>query len=206
MKVGVMDGGTEAFNNMVDSSYDPKVLNFIQNGYQKFANVLSTGYESFMDRSKSLYEEYNGADVIQRAKSMLYNISGIGDNTIRYLDADNIYNPNDVMKRYIMAQPDIYKLNQTESCNAYSGIYVDVDPCALNYQQHVDYTRVMNGVTQYDTTEESNIREDLIYYEDNLDIPELHFIEQTAILNTWDRARELMNDDLDPTDLEGGEL
>ncbi len=193
----MIDGGEEAFNVAVYGipKGDDSVF---QKGYERAKRLIRDKSSTFLQEAKNLYESYNGAEAVSRAKRLLRGLRGIGadDASIYYLAEREICKANVEMRKYVLAQPTLNKLYQTQSCDTWSGDnFKLVNEYKGNPKENPDYLTVMDGV---DVDEE-----EMIIYDGEI---ELDTLEQFDIISTWQNVENLIQQGIDPTDINQGRL
>jgi hypothetical protein len=197
MQVNTISTDSAGFNNIL-YSHDNNVLEYLQQNISNAYERLQGYNSSFLETAMTMYDRVNSSEAIMRAKSMIHNIGGHMDPMGIYpISEENIYDANYNMQRYIMIQPDMYKLNKQQRCSAFEDTYLDVDPDSTVLEEHLDYRSVMDGLLTED--EDGNG-----VYTEYLDMEntELHFMDKVAIMDTWDTVRNMVAQGLDPSSVD----
>lgn len=195
MKVNVIRGGDLAANAFLYGVPDPGVINYLQAGIQKAAEVTGNMGRSFIESAKAIYDRFNSSSAINAAKALLYNVTDhMGGMTIQHLTVDN-YKPNIIMQRYIMCQPEIANLYKQNMCNGFQDSYIDLEPNTYG-KERFEYDLIMDGVLQLEQEDPYMIHTSQTLYDD------LESLDQFAILNTWDTVANMLANGKDPTDLD----
>lgn len=200
MNVNVVRGGRGSFNALLYNVPDNNTLNWINNNMNKAREALVGVGDTLMNTASMLYNKVNSNAAINSAKAM---VSSQGDHGNQYmvygLGYDNMGSANYIMQQYIMANPVVNKLYQDNMCNGFEETYYNPEPDVYGTDR-LDYRRVMDGVL----TEEDGCM--VINHYSSTDDVELEPYDKWAILSTWAQAEQLILNDIDPTDPEGGEL
>lgn len=209
MQVRTVQGGTDALNALVYPQPDPTFLQYLDNNLQYAKEKLGGIATGFVDTVNTLYNKYNGEAILNAGKMLLQNVGGhMNQNVIYPVSYEQLGNANYVMQRYIMAEPTVNKLYQTNSCMGFDQTYVDYEPDNVG-KERLDYRNVMNGVLDFDN-DEGVIR---YYSHDDEDIytelnkyGELDVLDKFSILETWDNVAYAIAGDIDPTSYDMDEL
>lgn len=180
--------------------------------YQQVAtmsNTLNDIGKQFMDGSKDIYAKINDADMIRKAKAAIKSAIGISfiNEVVYYNSLEAIMAATPYMQNYLMANPTIRDLYNTQLCDGYSGTYVDVFPGTIG-DTHYHYRRVMDGVIQDIEDADGNYQWIAKTYMDELfhGDRELDISEKSKILATWEVMDLFIKQRKDPTKVNGGNL
>jgi hypothetical protein len=186
----------------------PGTLSFIESTMNNVSNVLTAGGQTFLSNARTIYDNLNGSYAMQLARAAINKVGNMFTRTdiheIR--EIDRMQNANLIMQRYIMANPEVRGMFQSQLCNGYSDTYVDMEPGKIG-ENHYDYRRVMNGIVKEDKADDGEYMSS--YYLDELaeGDRELMHDEQVSIMKTWEEISYLMkHGKSDPTDPLNGSL
>lgn len=210
----VQTGGTNpflAFEMNAFGDQHANMYNFIQSQYDNMSTTMDEASRRFVETAREVSNRVNDSTAIRLAKAAINKISAIWqDGGIRqYNTYAEIQNANDVMRRYIMANPAIRAWFHQEACDGYSGKYEDVQPGRIG-EDHYDYRRVMDGIVVFDQPDadgtvnwtSTNYLDEILDGDEELDIS-----KQLDIIRTWSVFEdELRFGATDPTDVFNGKL
>lgn len=185
-----IQGGADAFNALAFGQVHPNTSSFIDNVMSRPMQVTSEIGRSFMEMAHQTYDRVRNSDTARIMAAVRRQFSTRWDeDVIKSLQTlDGIQAPPMVMKRWIMASPDIRELYHNQACDGYSGDYVDAQPGKIG-EEHYDYRRVMDGIVQ--ENEDGWFFDE--YIEDTIEGDrELTAEDQSAILVTWDAAKTML--------------
>jgi len=202
MVVNVVSGGNLARRAMMYRPPTEEMRAYFQNNLLEASSKLGESHAGFLEQSKAVYEQYNSDAAILAAKTILMNsTSHLSQDVIHGVTHDTIQDANLITQRFIMAQPDLNKLYQKNMCNGFEETYFEresgVDPV-----WRTDYLAATDGLMQFDD-DESYIT---FNSWDTEDTPELDAIEKFTIADTWSKVVDLINEGIDPSDIDRGAL
>lgn len=201
MQVNVIRGGDAAFNALLYPPPDQNFLTYLQNNIQTAADAVSGMGTAFVDTVKSMYNRYNSTEAINASKALLHSTgTHFNQNVIYPVGYDNFTTANLLMQRYIMSEPSVSELYRDNMCYGYQETFYDNEPGTYG-KERTDYRNVMDGVMEFE--EDQAVFK---YYSHSSEEPDLDTLDKLSILDTWDNAIRLIEEGIDPTDLEGGEL
>lgn len=203
----VIVGGRAEFNGLVYGDKHPGTTRFLQNQANiGFSNTLTGVGKQMFSNIQSLYDKFNGENVMRLAKAARRKVSGLfQQDVIKPLwSIEEIQRATVNMQRWVMAHPGLREIYHQQRCDGYSNTYVDMHPGDVG-EKHYDYRRVMDGFVQED--DEGTFK--VTYYYD--DVPEddvdLTLRDKVDITNTWDQiSRFIKHTDHDPTSVYGEKL
>jgi len=175
----------------------PELVDMIKNTNRVFMDTIGVYSRSLVSAAKKLNNYFNNNPLIEKIKSRLTQSDVIlSDTAIHRINPVNIYNPSLTMKRYIMANPRAYTLYRKERINGYDDIWLNqernIDP-----KWRDDYIDVVDEVMQYDKDNDEGYTDHYVGRENKLT-----FMEQIVVKEAWDVFNRLIDEDLDPTDIE----
>ena len=202
----VISGGTTAFDAVLYPETNPVNQLYIENQLSQFSQSLNDAGRRFLEGTRQIYEQVNSSEAVHIARTALRAAKGIfHPNHIAPLTTlTALQDARPVMQRWIMAQPDLRQLYQSQQCAGYPDVYYDLYPRDCG-ESHYDYRRVMDAMVQENAeTGEWFVR----YYPDDLvegDRALLHG-EKVDILSTWDVVQLFIDAKEDPSNPFGGKL
>lgn len=166
--------------------------NYLQQQIQQLGPVMNSFGERLMGAVQTSYDFVTDQLTQMGLKHELQSQGlGVVDNYFVELpDWEAMQQANLTMQRWVMAQPDVRDLYQSQDIDGYSDEYVDLDEGGIG-ESHYDYRRVMDGViTDGEEVDEWVIKH---YFEDLLPGDrELDHYEKELILNTWEAAKYML--------------
>jgi len=202
MQARVISGGDAGFEALVYTQPDGNLLNYINNSINSATAKLGNIASNFIDTTRSIYENYNSAAVINSAKALVSTLDNhINPDVIIRYNTSTVFNATPKMQEYIMVQPELFDLNRNQQCSAYDDMYYNVDPSVKNVEEHIRYKEVMDGMLQFDDNGDGFI----VSYSSS-EIDDLHPIDQFSIRDTWDAVADLIANGIDPSSPDGDEL
>jgi hypothetical protein len=193
-----------AFNYMLYPEQHINTRQFVQQQLSGFNNSLTDVGRSFIETSRSIYDQFNNSNAIRMAKAVVRMAKGIfHPNTIYELnDLEVMRSCQPIMQRYMMAEPTIRKLYHQQRCDGYSDTYYDVQPKVVGVD-HYDYRRVTDGMVNDDDDGWTCVN----HYEDlRPDDKDLSIEEKVDILKSWELAEMFIKAGEDPTNVFGGKI
>ena len=190
-----------ALNMITSGGYIPdNALQDIQNRYNQFVTKLRDRATEFIEYTQRIADYFSNSRVVRTVKEAIDRTDIVlNENSIYRLNEETIYNPGFRMRRYMMALPDVYNLYSKNRCSGYEDEWFDPQPLVKEPTIREDYLRVVDGIMQW--REDGNGYIIFSSVDDKLSL-----VEQLKILDSWDIAKRLINEGLDPTDPNRGEL
>ena len=225
MQAQIIHGGSPTtFNLLVYPEQSSSIQHYIQNQIQSFSSQVSgavnTYAQSFVDRAKQLYEQYNNSAVIQAARATLRAASAVfHPNTIVAFDnIEGLQAASPMMQRYLMADPVVRQYYFEQRIDGYADTYRNIHGKVVG-DQHYDFRRVTNNVVfteqeyaelhgkEYTQEEAQYGWISVSHSEDLLEGDrELKTYEQHDILGDWQLQRAYLKSLQDPTNPFGGDV
>ena len=198
IQANVIQGGDSGFDALLYPDVGYLDMSSFSNRLDDVKNRIVGVSESFLNKTKTVYDNINNSETLTIARNALNSARGILRPDVIYrASEDNVFNSTGLMSRYIMAEPTIRGLYQNNKCDGFSNSYIDMYPETLK-EEHIDYCRVMDGVMVYP---KNNDEWEINYYSNTMDEePELTIQNQFDILDTWDVVSNLIAEGIDPTD------
>lgn len=147
--VKLVSGGAATFNALSYQEHHPSTLQYLSGQFDQVAGAFSQAGQSFLDKAKGLYEQFNSSEALRRARALARATVGVfqRDEVRRYMTLGEIQQANQRMQRWIMADPATREEYHALRCDGYSDTYVDMHPGDIG-EKHYDYRLVMDGVMQ----------------------------------------------------------
>ncbi len=176
---------------------------YFHNSVQSYVRAAKDISPTFTKLISDRYNQLTNSQTIQHLKNLKNRIASLWEpNSIRsLLTINDIQQAPDIMKRWVMAEPNLREMYQLGGISAYDNSYVDKYPNTLE-KQHYDYRRVTDGVSMMiDDHAEYTIYQEYVEDDDILSIA-----QKCSILSTWDIIQShLASDDMsDPTSVWNG--
>jgi len=196
MKVNVIrtDNPDMVMKMSLGGFHNEDTVNYFKDNYNNFAKRVGDGASAFVNTVKNVYNYVSNVSVIDSAKRALTRVdSVINDKIIYPVNHDNIHRPGLVMRKYIMAEPTLYKKYDNNLCSGYEDEWENQDQ-EYKPEWRDDYLKSIDGVIGDDKT--------IFMTEEN----HLSSRERFIIQNAWDTVSDLIACGVDPTDFEKGEI
>jgi len=194
MRVNVVNGGDEAFNALVYPQPSSAVISYLKNNIESAMSTVSNMSQGFIDNVKRMYSSVNGSEALLNGKLLTMN-AGVHLNQNVIYPVHNFQDTNLIMQRYLMSCPEVSELNKNNMCHGFQETYLDLEEGVYGTDR-TDYRDVMSGILTYEGEHGEGVFK-RYYHTDGVD---LDFIDKLSIITTWDNARKMINDRLDPTD------
>ena len=199
MVVEHINGGEQAFEAMLYKPHSESTLSYINNNIAAAADALGSAGSRFIDKSISLYNQFNNSALINATKAFIYGTgTHMSQDMIYPLYENNMHEANLVMQRYIMANPVVSNMHKKNMCDGWSETFFNQQPDAYGKDRY-DYMRVMDGILQHEDNEEEEGDAYIMHYTTDDDEEDLDTFDKFAILDTWHAAEQLIYQDIDPT-------
>lgn len=204
----VIEGGNVVFDALaygVDQR--PETTNYFRQEIENIGTTLTDVGRNFFSNARTLYDNINNSEVMRMARSAIQTAATLfTPNVIMPLiSLEQFQTAGLVMQRFIMANPVVREKYHAQQCQGYSETYIDMYPKDIG-ESHYDYRRVMTGVIQEDSDNESwSVK----FYPDDLveGDKELMHDEKVDIIKTWDYVNLFIESgDKDPTCPYGSKL
>lgn len=172
--------------------------------HQFIQNVDPSWGGQLIQRTKELYDRYNGAHVIGMVQNALNNVASISrpDMVFEFKEISDFQTAQPVMQAYLMANPVARKLYHANQCDGYSDTYIDPAPGIIGFG-HDPYAHVMNGVIQLPAANDET--GDLHFTNfssawQTADSEMLNIHQKASVINSWAVLERLFEEgDRDPT-------
>lgn len=196
MAVNVVYGDTADVNALIYQLPHQNTVNFIQQRMQDASQRIVGAGQQFFNQARDLYDRFAGEAAIRKAKAAKRAMGSLwDDNEVRTLsNVEELQAANNVMRRWVMANPMIRDMYKKQQIEGYDTLYKDPFPDEASGEDNYDYRRVMNGIVEefVDTDGEDNWRattwiEDLLPEDHELD-----FLDQNEVLCTWEALENIV--------------
>jgi len=173
---------------------DERSSNYFRENYERFVSRMGNHADTFVNAVKNAYEYVTNTDVLRRAKQALTRVDGaMNDKFLYHVDMETIHRPGLLMRRYVMAEPVLYKKFENNLCSGYEDEWDNVEQ-DMKPKLRDDYLHVMDGYVGDEST--------LFYADEN----PLTTRERFIVHNAWDMVADLIASGVDPSDFEKGEI
>lgn len=205
MVFNVIQGGRDAFNSFFYPPPSAGILDYLNNGLTRAAELVSDYSNTFMNKVHTLYNYYNSNEAIESAKLNVLQCESVIRNDVIYpISVENLGNANYTMQRYIMAHPMVTDLHSKNMCNGFSDTYIDSEDNDHIKDNH-EYCEAMNGVIQFDENGNGYFEQITSVGIDGK-LEDIDLMDQVFIWETWDNVMESITLGIDPTDPHKGNL
>lgn len=200
-KANVVNGGDVAASALLYKQPDITMMDYLKGNMNNILNHATNLSDRFINTVKNMYNKAHDSNVITTSKLLLNSAEyALDQHTLYAVPYDGFNNINLAMQQYVMAYPEINKLNRQNKCYGFQDTYVDPEPDTYGEERY-DYQRVMDGVLQHDS-------EGLAYskHYSNADEVKLDNVDKISILDTWHNVARYLAENIDPTDPDLDEL
>jgi len=171
---------------------------YIKTKYNEYVNRLGTAGNMFKDSLSNMYNYFNNNNFIQNTIKNLTRTGVINsEDVITQINESNFQGTNYIMRRYIMANPIIYRKGTLNRINAYGGQWYDNENEGVDPFKRLDYLNVIDSTLQH--------RKDGTGYMSFTNTSEgnpLDMEDRLIIQDTWDILNNMIANDMDPTDID----
>ncbi len=168
-------------------------LNFLRQRQGETAHYFNNEQSVHGAQSMQLYNMFNSDEAIQRSKMLLSQTEGVMNNDVIFdMTPSNYDKVNYNMQRYILSNPFIYRKYNQQSIDGYSGGFIDMNKHNIP-RERIDNIHVTSGLV----TRTNDVINTTLIRHDN----PLSSIEKSSIYKSWRTALNLLNQDIDPTDI-----
>jgi hypothetical protein len=204
MQIGAMvDGGIDAFNAIAYGVSNENNINYNAMSINNFKDKLGHILPDFTNKAVDTFKRFNSEIVINNAKSIINKVMGVDvkQDEILFYGPNNIGNANTIMSNYILANPKIGELFNRQMCHGFADTYIHTEDILAIKENNSYWCKAVNGTAIEEDGEEFGI----FISSDETD-ENIRDIEKADILNTWEVAESMLENGIDPTDPEYGEL
>lgn len=145
---------------------------------------------------ENIFNRTYGQEVLSEARTVLREASSmLRDDIIHSVYFDN-YTPNLITQSYIMEEPEVRKMYTKGLIDGFNGTYMDPEPDQDVTIFRENYAKVMNGMVK---EVDNEFGTEMLLYPHLEEGGDLDFNDKIIVLQNWDVARALLNNDTDPT-------
>ena len=193
-KPNIIMGDAQAFEDIVYGPPTNNLANYIGASMRALGSYITDRSRDFFSNANRVYQQFTGEQARHRIyKNILNNSIYLSGDTLSLMTEDNYNNLSNINKRYLMVDPEIYRMKEKDSIGAFDGVYEDRDSYVTDVYWKRDYLEVNSGLVY--------IEDDKAKYSSTLvNDHNLCFSEQLIIKNNWAVAKKLMADDIDVTE------
>lgn len=203
-------GGLMGFDALSSVPPPPSTVEYMQNAWNNTVSRFTQTAQDMLSHVADKIAPYNYQTLQQIALSVYNRVDSMWmDDRIQPLwDISHFQFAPSTMVRWLMAEPTIRQLYHDGQAEGYGESYLDTAKGQVG-ENHFDYRLVVDGM-YYEEAEDEFSRTDYFVEADpnfNPDYDTLNFMEQSAILSSWNNlaAFALRRDD-DPTSQFGAKL
>lgn len=190
-----VSGGSDVFDAMAFGQRNMNTVAYLENQINAASQYFQAAGQDFFQRSRQVFDQFNGSEALRLAKSALRTIQHAFDSDcVTYLyDLASIQQAQPVMQRWVMVMPEVRQYYHAQQCEGYSDTYVDSDP-GVSGVMHADWRLVNDGVVQMLPEDDPSGAEFKyqVFYEQADDGSVLSTAEKMDILATWDVVAKLI--------------
>lgn len=201
----LIDGDAMSFRAAAYGRPNPATVQFLQQQFSNPSRALLVANSSFLERSRSMFDQNFGSAAMARLESVRRNLRRAwDDDDIRpLLTIEAMQAAKPQMQRWIMANPFIRKLYKEGRVSGFGDSYVDHKKQGIG-ADHYDYRVAMSGFATFNDEDGWTAT---TYGDELLEGDERPtFSEQIDIFQTWCEAEyHLLNDKRDITSPEDNE-
>lgn len=197
--IQVVDGGSTSFDALFFPRQNPINTHYIQqnisNVMQKLNESGRNFFQSTLNTTAKLFDPDEIAKATRHLTTMAKNFFFDPNNIYPITTLDDLQTASLQMQRWVMAEPSIRQAYLSQQIDGYSDTYVNVGGDSIG-NTHWDYRRVMSGII---TPNNSNHYVNFFMDEGEEHDRELTTYEKFDILSTWEIAKLMLDNGLDPT-------
>lgn len=193
-KPNIISGDAQAFEDIIYGPPNQQLASYIGASMKSLGSYITDRTRSFFNNANSIYQQFTGEAARQRIyRNILNNNIYISGDTLSLITEDTYNNLSNVNKRYLMVDPELFKMKLKNTIGAFGGVYEDRDSYVVDVHWKRDYLEVERGMIQF--------KDDKAVYTTTVDNDSnLTLSEQLIIKNNWAVAKRLMADDIDITE------
>lgn len=193
-KPNIIRGDSQAFEDIIYGPPQQHLAQYIGASMKTLSGYITDKTRSFFNNAQSIYNQFTGEQARQRIyRNILNNNIYISGDTLSLITEDNYSNLSNVNKRYLMVDPELFKMKLKNTIGAFGDVYEDRDSYLTDVHWKRDYLEVERGLIQF--------KDDKAIYTTTADNnSNLTLSEQLIIKNNWAVAKRLMADDIDITE------
>lgn len=205
IQAAVIRGGSSVEDSLLYRPLENNVLNYLNQHIDTAIQATRNLSQTFIDGVHSLYNKFNSDQArLQSKLAMNYAGQHIDQNMIHYVKYEQLHAANLMMQRYILAHPQLGELHSQDMCYGYQDTFIPLEPGKYG-KDTIEYSRVMDGVIQFEEDGKSFI-ETYSIYDNDTHGDDIDIIDQISILRSWDNVSRMIANKIDPSDPISGEL
>jgi anaerobic ribonucleoside-triphosphate reductase len=190
----LVSGHPDMFNHIAFGMPNQRMANFLESQFTNLGPVLNEAGQAFIDKSKQVFERFQGSEAMRLAKAAMRTVQHMFDpDTVRYLDnVSALQQARPAMQRWIMASPEVREWYHKQRCDGYSITYLDEHPGDVGVN-HTDWRIVNSGVIKELPDDHESGADWMFtnYYFDDVDT-KLTLGEKVDIMSTWDVIKTML--------------
>lgn len=189
---------SEYMDAMLFGPMDQGTANYFQEKVQALQTYIPESFQHVYHDLRDTVNRYTSLDLQDAARAVVSHVGNMwkGDYIRPLVEVSDIQAAPPVMRRWIMAQPDIRELYHKQECSGYDEDYIDVQPGVVG-EDHDDYLRVVGGMV---IDNEDGGYDCMLYNHTMEEEVQLTHDEKSEILTTWQSvAYATKQRSLDPT-------
>lgn len=193
-KPNIIRGDVQVFEDIIYGPPQQYLAQYIGASMKSLGSFITERTRTFFNNAQSIYNQFTGEQARQRIyRNVLNNNIYISGDTLSLITEDNYNNLSNVNKRYLMVDPELFKMKLKNTIGAFGDVYEDRDSYVTDPYWKRDYLEVERGMIQF--------KDDKAVYTTTVDNnSNLTLSEQLIIKNNWAVAKKLMADDIDITE------
>lgn len=188
-------GDADTFAAMTYAQPSARMVDYVRNEFVRAQQVMTDAGRAMLQRAHDSFQEFMSSDAFRIARAAMHHgMSMWGRNEIQRLpQVWRVQHAPVVMHRWIMAHPELRQLYHQQQCDGYSETYRDLSPGVVG-ELHPDWRRVYDGELEEQDgglyfanySEDNDLPEDALTYEQQTDIIEAHNTVSVAIWQNVD--------------------
>ncbi len=195
IQVNVIRGGEQALGALMYPPPTASMQNYIETNMQNIYSGAVNLSAQAIEAAKDAYNRFSSSAAIQYAKSMLFKSAGrMADDAIYSVPSSDLSMASLRMQQYVMADPVVQVYYNKELITGYPATYRGSDTTIPTEYSNA-YMEVYDGLLRMD---DDNIGYVEQYSSDGIE--RLSIVDQSAIIDTILRVRQLIAMGEDPTD------
>lgn len=196
MRPLIIRESNQGFEDIIYGAPSRALSSYMAEKLSHISGFLNEKTKNFISRSTELYNQFSSDSARRRiSDKILNNNISLSRDSITSLTESNYRNINNINRRYLMVNPEIYTNYKKGRVSGYSGAYEDRDRYEEDVYWKRDYLRVMSGVVTSNENEERTKYITICGEEEPL-----VFSEQLVIMKNWKFASRMLAEDIDITE------
>jgi len=184
---------------------DSHMRNYLSNSINQYVNVVKSTVPEFASSIVEKFNNLSNSSTLQYMSNLKNRIQSLWQtDCVRHLgNMNSLQQAPNVMRKYIMAMPELRSRYQNNALSGYDKKYVDEYPNTIG-NSHYDYRRVTEGIIM----QKGDYVGYTIFYENVKEEDILTIVQKNNIHSTWDTINHYLEigDNSDPTSVWGGTL